>query len=364
LYIKNLNLKNYRNYKDETIEPINGINILYGKNAQGKTNIAEAIYYLSTGKSFRTKSDRDLINFDHDFAYINATYQTVAGNNVEEAVIKTDGKKSFSINYMPIRKLGDLFGNFSCIAFTPEDIKAIKESPGLRRKLVDVEISKIRKSYYFELRNYLKILAEKNKLLKSNISPEKKELIFVYNEQLSKCVKNIITFRKAFIVQISEDFKNIYNFLAQEERNAHIEYKPCVDLVDIESTFLLKINENIEKEILYKKSFFGPHKEDFIFMLDGKEAKNFCSQGQQRTLMLAYKLAVLNIIKEKTNEQPVLVLDDVFSELDGSRQAQLCELLEDTQVFITTAIKLNIKIPHSFYLVKDANIIEIDSNIK
>ena len=358
MHITTLTLKNYRNYTAETIQPVNGINILYGKNAQGKTNIIEAIYYLSTGKSFRTKNDKDLIKFDCDFSYIKADFKTTAGNNVEEAVIKTDGKKSFNINYMPIKKLGDLFGNFSCIAFTPEDIKAIKETPGLRRRLVDIEISKIKKSYYFDLKNYYKILAEKNMLLKSMITPEKKELLIVYNEQLSKCVSRIVSFRKAFIDQIAVDFKNIYNFLSSQNKMAEVIYKPCVSFENIEETFLNKLNNNMQKEIDYRISLFGPHKEDYVFMLDGKEAKNFCSQGQQRTLMLAYKLSVLNIIHEKTADNPVLVLDDVFSELDYQRQLKICELLKNTQVFITTAVKLNIKQNHKTFVIDDAKIRE------
>jgi DNA replication and repair protein RecF len=358
LHIKELKIKQFRNYNIETIFPINGINVFYGENAHGKTNIVEAIYFLSTGKSFRTKNDTDLIKFECDYAYIKIGYKTLAGNNTEEAMIKKDGKKSFNINYMPIKRLGDLFGNFSCIAFTPEDIKAIKESPALRRKIIDVEISKIRKTYYFELKNYYRILSEKNKLLKAAINKQNRDLLFVYNEQLAKAVKKIISYRSAFIDQIKDDFEKIYRYLSGEEKKAHIIYKPCIEAQDIEQHFLEKVNANMQKEIDYKISLFGPHKEDFAFMLDEKEAKKFCSQGQQRTLMLAYKLAVLNIFKNKTNENPVLVLDDVFSELDYNRQKNVCTLLKDTQVFITTAVKLNIEADYKLFTIKDAKISE------
>jgi DNA replication and repair protein RecF len=358
LNLKTLTLNNFRNYKKEKLIPLNGLNILYGKNAQGKTNIVEAIYYLSTGKSFRTTRDTQLIMFNSEYAYIKAEFMTKAGKNSEEAMIKDDGAKSFKINSMPVKKLGHLFGNFSCIAFTPEDIKAIKETPSLRRKLIDVEISKIKPSYFFELKEYYKTLAEKNALLKSKIGEEQKRLISVYNEQLAKNAKVIISLRDIFIKELENDFKEIYWFLSGNKKNAELKYKPCVSLNNIEENFLEKLNSNLQREINYKQSFIGPHKEDMVFYLDEKEVKSFCSQGQQRTIMLAYKLSVMNIIKKRTDESPVLILDDVFSELDFDRQKSLTKFLSSSQVFITTAVPINVKESHKAFIISEGRVKE------
>jgi len=359
MYIHQLSLKNFRNYQSISFNPGKGLNIIYGKNAQGKTNLTEAIYYLSTGKSFRTSKDTQMIRFDQDFTYIQASFQTVAGNNSEEAMIKKDGTKSFKINAFPVKKLGDLFGNFSCIAFTPEDIKAIKETPALRRQLIDVEISKIKPAYLFELKAYYKTIAEKNALLKMPMSDSHHQLILVYNEQLAKQTKIIISLRNAFIKELKPEFEKIYQFLSGKKTKATIIYKPCIMDENIEQAFLKKINSLRSREIEYKQSFFGPHKEDISFFLNDEEVKFFSSQGQQRTVMLSYKLSVLSMIKKRTGESPVLILDDVFSELDYNRQQNISEFLSDSQVFVTTAVPINVKVPHKNFLVENNMIKEM-----
>lgn len=356
MHIVNLKLKDFRNYKNQELIPKKGLNILYGKNAQGKTNVVESVYYLSTGKSFRTPRDTQLIRFGEEFAYIKAEFKTRAGKNIEEAMIKKDGTKSFKINSLPVKKLGHLFGNFSCIAFTPEDIKAIKEAPSQRRRLIDVEISKIKPSYFFELKGYYKILGDKNALLKGRIGEDEKRLISVYNEQLAKYAKSIIGLRDAFLREVHESFQSIYSFISGKKNKADIKYKPCVGLKDTKKVFFEKVESLMHREIDYKQTFFGPHKEDMIFLLDEKEAKSYCSQGQQRTIMLSYKLAVLNMIKDRTDESPVLVLDDVFSELDFDRQKNLTEFLKESQVFITTAVPINVKEDHRAFIIEEGNI--------
>lgn len=352
MYIHQLTLRDFRNYQQLSFKPEKGLNIIYGKNAQGKTNLTEAIYYLSTGKSFRSMRDAQLIRFNCEYAYIHAAFQTFAGKNSEEAVIKNDGTKSFKINSMPVKKLGDLFGNFSCIAFTPEDIKAIKEAPALRRQLIDVEISKIKPAYLFELKDYYKTLSEKNALLKLPLNENNKRLISVYNEQLAKNAKTIISLRSAFIKELQPEFTAIHRNLSGKDKSAVIVYKPCIVGADIEQLFLEKVSSLMMREVEYKQSFFGPHKEDIAFFIDNEEVKFFSSQGEQRTVMLSYKLAVLSMIKKRTGESPVLILDDVFSELDFNRQKNVSEFLSESQVFITTAVPVNIKASHSIFLAE------------
>ncbi len=353
MHINRLSLKDFRNYEQLLLEPDPGLNILYGKNAQGKTNIAEAVYYLSTGKSFRTSRDTQMIRFNCQYAYINAAFKTNAGNNTEEAVIKRDGTKSFKINALPVKKLGNLFGHFSCIAFTPEDIKAVKETPSLRRRLMDVEISKIKPAYLFELKAYYKTLAEKNTLLRSPLNEDTRRLISVYNEQLAKNTKTIIGLRTAFIKELQPEFEAVYRFISGKEKQARMIYKPCVQTADIVQGFLEKAESMLPREAEYHQSFFGPHKEDMMFYIDDEEVKSFSSQGQQRTVMLSYKLAVLSMVKKRTGESPVLILDDVFSELDFERQKNLSEFLSESQVLITTAVPINVKTAHRAFIVEN-----------
>ena len=356
MYINRLSLKDFRNYKQLQLEPSPGLNILYGNNAQGKTNIAEAVYYLSTGKSFRTSRDTQMIRFDCHYAYIHAAFKTKAGNNTEEAVIKKDGSKSFKINAFPVKKLGDLFGNFSCIAFTPEDIKAVKETPSLRRRLMDVEISKIRPAYLFELKDYYKTLAEKNTLLRRPLNENTKRLISVYNEQLAQNTKTIIGLRTAFIKELQPEFEMVYRFISGKETKARMEYKPCIQSENIIQGFLKKAETMLPRESEYHQSFFGPHKEDMVFYLGDDAVRHFSSQGQQRTVMLSFKLAVLSMVKKRTGESPVLILDDVFSELDFERQKNLGEFLSESQVLITTAVPINIKTDHNAFMVDSGTI--------
>ncbi len=356
MFIKTLLLKDFRNYQQISLSPQNGLNILYGKNAQGKTNLVEAVYYLSTGKSFRTNRDVQLIRFDAESARISAAYQTLSGGNTIEAVLKKDGTKSFNINAMPIKKLGHLFGHFSCVAFTPEDIKAVKETPALRRRLIDLEIAKIRPAYFFDLKSYYQVLSEKNALLKKRIGEDEKRLISVYNEQMAVHAKTIIRLRTAFLEELKEAFNQTYRLISGEDKTAGIIYRASVEPENIENAFLSKAGSLMSREIEYRQSLFGPHKEDFVFMLDEHDLKLYGSQGQQRTVMLAYKLAVLNMVKERTGESPVLILDDVFSELDFSRQNRLTELLAASQVFITTAVPINIKQTYHAFVVENGQI--------
>ena len=356
MFIKSLSLKNFRNYDKISLSPQNGLNILYGKNAQGKTNLVEAVYYLSTGKSFRTNRDVQMLRFNSEMACINASFITMAGGNTIDAILKKDGSKSFNINAMPIKKLGHLFGHFSCIAFTPEDIKAVKEAPTLRRRLIDLEIAKIKPAYFFDLKAYYQVLAEKNALLKKKIGENEKRLISVYNEQLANHAKTIIRLRNSFLSEMEAAFDETYRFISGEEKKANIIYHASVEPKNIEQTFLNKVNSMMAREIEYRQSLFGPHKEDFSFMLDDKDLKLYGSQGQQRTVMLAFKLAVLNMVKEKTGESPVLILDDVFSELDFSRQNRLTEQLSSSQVFITTAVPINVKKNYQAFIVENGQI--------
>ncbi|MEX1307980.1 MAG: DNA replication and repair protein RecF, partial [Eubacteriales bacterium] len=253
MFIKSLSLKDFRNYNKISLSPQNGLNILYGKNAQGKTNLVEAIYYLSTGKSFRTNRDGQMISFEKDAAYINAGFNTRAGSNTMNAILKKDGTKSFTINAMPIKKIGHLFGHFSCIAFTPEDIKAVKEAPALRRRLIDMEISKIKPAYFFDLKSYYQILAEKNALLKRKIGIDEKRLIGVYNEQLAKHAKSIIHLRQAFLTEMKPSFDKTYRFISGEDKTAIINYHSSVEPKNIEQAFLDKVNSLMTREIEYKQ---------------------------------------------------------------------------------------------------------------
>jgi len=346
LYVKRLSLVNFRNYKKLQIDFNRKYNIIYGKNAQGKTNILEAIFLCSTGRSHRTKKDAELIKFNEDAYYIKINVcRESADSEIEFYYSKIEGKK-VKINNIPIKKNIELMGKLNTVMFSPEDLSIVKGSPSERRRFIDIAISQIKPSYFYNLQRYKKILTERNCLLKDLTKNSKlKSTLEIWNESLADAGAKIINERKSFINVLNEIVKGKHKDLTASNEIINIQYQPSIrvenswKVKEIKDVFLKRLEENFEKEIKTSSTLIGPQRDDLIISINGNDVKIFGSQGQQRTVVLSLKLSEVEIVKVLTGELPVLLLDDVFSELDEKRQKYLINNIDGTQVFITTTEK-------------------------
>ena len=341
--LKQVKLKNFRNYKDTTVEFDDGINFLVGDNAQGKTNLLESIYFCAMGKSFKNIKEKLLINFDSNNASINLNFSTLAGEKTIDIFLSNETKKTVKINKLPISKLTQLIGTLNVVLFSPDELKLVKEVPEDRRKFLDISISQFDKAYMFELIRYEQILKQRNCVLKSFQSRENKiEQLKIWTPQLINSAELIINKRIKFIEKLNNIAKNIHKEIKEEE-NLDIFY--CIDnTIHIKNYLSNLFQNNLEKELQMQHTLFGPHRDDIIFKINNKDCKYFCSQGQQRTVSLSLKLALMEIVKEYNHEYTVLLLDDVLSELDENRQLKLLKITSKYQTFITaTSIQPNFK---------------------
>ena len=333
------------------------INIIYGNNAVGKTNLIESINYVSSGKSFRNVSDLKLIKEGEKEASIVANYISKYSRGKVDIKIIGEQKKIIKINSMPIRKMSELMGVMNSVVFYPDDLKIIKDSPSLRRRMIDVELCKIDPSYYSSLQNFNKVLKNKNRLLKENEID--RVLIGIYNDQLSGYGYQIIEKRRRFIEDLNKKSREFYSNFNDINEDLDVIYRSCIGENDDSDDLRKKIEENYDLELKNRTSLIGPHREDLEILINNKDSKIYASQGQQRTAMLAIKISFLYIAEEIAGERPVLLLDDVFSELDERRKSTLMDIISDIQVFITcTDIDgLNIKNKARITRIEDGKIV-------
>ncbi len=338
MYIKRIILKDFRNYENLSLQFNSNVNIFLGKNAQGKTNLLEAIYISSLGKSFRTNRDSEMIGFDKSSAKVFVETDKDGYEGSVEIVINQDSKKFVKVDGVKIRKYSELLKNVYSVIFSPEDLKIVKDEPEKRRKFVDRELCQIKPSYYDNLSNYKKILLERNAYLKE-IEIDK-EVLDVWDIQLAKYGAKIIHQRAEFIEKINEISSKIHKSVTNDKENLRIEYDPNVkmseDKLTLEECFYDILKDSFNNDLRQRTTTRGPHKDDLQFFIDNINVRNYGSQGQQRTTALSLKLAELAIIKEETGEDAILLLDDVMSELDFERQEFLVKTLKDVQLFITT----------------------------
>lgn len=333
MFLKNIRLIHFRNYEQLNMDFYPGINILYGKNAQGKTNVLEAINICANGKSFRVNTDSKTIMFEQGEAYIKAEFVRNGETNYIEVLIEKEKKKGLKINGIPARSLKELLGNLYVVVFSPEDIKTAKEGPSLRRGFLDGEISKIRPSYVDALKKYTRIIAEKNAVLRSKRVKNPETVLEAYNDQLESYIKIILKNRKSYIKKLNEYVNRTHQEISGGTEKITIRYKETIPEKQVRET----LQKLVKKEIADFGCAAGPHRDDIDIMINDKDVRIYASQGQLRTLMLAIKTACLRILEESTGEMPVLLLDDVFSELDDTRKKNLLHVLRGIQVFITTA---------------------------
>lgn len=354
MILKSVVLENYRNYIFQEINLNSTINIFLGKNAQGKTNFIEAVYYLSTGRTFRNNRDQEIINWQGNFFRIKGKInkENTAREIEIEIYYDREGNKQIKINGVKYKKLADLFGYLQVIVFSPDDLSIIKGSPAERRKYIDMEICQLIPGHYNTLTSYNKILTQRNNLLKE-IRDHKCSIdtLDVWNEQLIKYGSIIIKKRIDFLKKVVPWARKIQQELTGGKEELDIKYSslivnnPQMELKDIAEKFKLLINQNKMQEIKKAYSIFGPHRDDIIFYTNNNDLKLFGSQGQQRTGILSLKIAELNLFNYNNQEYPILLLDDVMSELDDLRREFLINIIRknNIQTFITGANLENIE---------------------
>ena len=337
MYIKKLKLTNFRNYTSAELEFSALTNIIYGNNAQGKTNILEAVYLFSQGKSYRAKTDKELVKFDSDFAGLKIEFEDSERVHSGKMQILRDGRKAVRINHVNITKLSQLMNYLNVVMFSPEDLNIVKGSPNVRRRFTDSAISQLYPSYLASLMEYNKVLDQKNSLLRSARLSGKnvRDTLWIWNEQLASVAVRIMNARREFIEQIASSAQTIGNDISGEKLS--IRYVPNIRLEDIDAESVYTyLNERAEREIDAASSQYGIQRDDLEIMINGRDSKLYASQGQQRTAALSLKIAQSEYINEIKGEYPVLLLDDIMSELDIKRRMYLSERICDKQVLITS----------------------------
>lgn len=332
MIIQRLELCNFRNYEKLNIDLDEKTNILYGKNAQGKTNLLEAAYFSSTTKSHKQAKDKDLIKIGENESHVKAFVKKDDREYEIDIHLINGQKKKLALNHIPQKKAVDIFGIIKAIFFSPEDLDIVKRGPEVRRRFLDMELCQIDKIYLNDLILYKRILLQRNKLLKEYlINSNIDELLQVWNEKLIIYGKRIIKKRKEFINEIEPVFKSNYKKISNNSEQIEIEYIPNTD----ENNFEKNLNEKKKEEIRHGQTKVGPHKDDIRFKIKGLDVRTYGSQGQQRSCALSLKLSEIEIMERITGEKPILLLDDVLSELDTDRQKKLLNSLYDVQTIIT-----------------------------
>ena len=332
MYIESIELKNYRNYEYLSIDFHEGTNIFYGDNAQGKTNVLEAVYLCGTTKSHRGSKDRDIIRFDSEESHIR---MMVRRDNISHKIdmhLKKSKSKGIAIDGIPIKKAAELFGIVNMVFFSPEDLNIIKNGPAERRRFMDLELCQLNKIYLQDLANYNKVLNQRNKLLKDiGYSQGLMATLDIWDMQLANYGKKIISLREQFLQELNEILTRIHSNLTGGKELIQLEYEPSVRA----ENFDIQLAEDREKDLKMKLTSSGPHRDDFCVRVNGIDIRKFGSQGQQRTAALSLKLSEIYLVKKITRENPILLLDDVLSELDSNRQNYLLKSIHDIQTMIT-----------------------------
>ena len=338
MYIKELRLKNFRNYRDLAIGFDRRVNLITGQNAQGKTNLIEALYMSSMGRSFRTSRDSEMILFGEDSAYIKVLAEKELISTKVEIMLSRYSKKAVRKDGSAVRKTSDLLDNIIIVIFSPDDLKIVKDEPEKRRRFIDRELSQIKPAYFDAFVKYRRALLERNTYLKSQ--DVKESMLEIWDEGLIKYGALLMKYRRDFISEISGISGDIHEKITNGREKLTLKYDPDVDLAGDTATQEEFIERELvssrEKDMRTGSTSAGPQKDDFIFMIDGINVRNFGSQGQQRTSALSLKLAELELIRKETGENAVLLLDDVMSELDEERREYLIRALSENQIFITT----------------------------
>lgn len=344
MFLKDLSLKNYRNYNKVNVSFENTVNVILGENAQGKTNLIESIYVLAIAKSHRTSKDKELISWDEEYAKISGRIEKRNGPLSLDLIISNKGKKA-KVNSLEQKKLSSYIGALNIVMFAPEDLNLVKGSPQVRRRFLDIEIGQVMPLYMHDLSLYQKILQQRNHLLKQLQTRKTNEFMMldVLTSQLIEVAARITIKRYEFVLMLQKWAESIHKSISRGLETLTIKYKPSldvseiVDLSKIIEGYTEKFGKMKEKEVERGMTLLGPHRDDLLFFINGKDVQTYGSQGQQRTTALSLKLAEIELIYSELQEYPLLLLDDVLSELDDYRQSHLLNTIQGkVQTFVTT----------------------------
>ncbi len=332
MIVRSLELKDYRNYNNLNIPFSDGTNILYGENAQGKTNILEAIYLCGTTKSHRGSKDKEIIKFDQEEAHIRVFLEKNQISHRIDLHLKRNKAKGVAIDGIPIKRQGELFGMLNLVFFSPEDLYIIKNGPSERRRFLDLELCQLDKIYLSNLSNYNKVLDQRNNLLKQiGFNRNLLDTLYVWDEKLMDYGQRIIESRHNFVIRLNDLVNRIHKKLSGGKEELFLQYEPNVT----KSNFENKLKKSLERDLNLKTTNIGPHRDDLSFTINGIDIRKYGSQGQQRTAALSCKLAEIELVKSVIKDKPILLLDDVLSELDRQRQNHLLDSIGDIQTIIT-----------------------------
>ena len=332
MVIKSLELLNYRNYEKLSLDFSDKTNILFGDNAQGKTNVLEAIYVCSTTKSHRGSKDKELIRFGCDDAHIRLMTERQGTLHKIDMHLKKNHVKGAAIDGLPAKRSSELMGVVNVVFFSPEDLAMIKNGPANRRRFIDMELCQLNKLYLYQIAGYNKVVNQRNNLLKQiSFRPDLKDTLDVWDSQLADYGKKVIKSRRDFIKELNELAAPIHEKLSGGRERLAISYSPSVAEHDFEKQLLLQR----DRDLVLKSTGIGPHRDDISFYTNDVDIRKYGSQGQQRTAALSLKLAEIEFVRHSLKDTPVLLLDDVLSELDSFRQNYLMESINDIQTIIT-----------------------------
>ena len=354
MHIKSLQLNNFRNYEKLEISFDRNTNILYGDNAQGKTNILEAVYLCGTSKSHRGNKDREMVRFGMEEAHIRMELEKKEIPSRIDMHLHKQRPKGIAINGVPIRKARELMGDINMGFFSPEDLNIIKNGPSERRRFMDIELCQLNGFYVNSLAGYNKTLNQRNRLLKDiSFQPGLEKTLDIWDMQLLKYGKELIRERKSFLNELNETVKEVHSRLTGGQEEISVIYEPSSG----ENSFEADLLSGRERDLKLKMSGTGPHRDDFCVMVNGIDIRKYGSQGQQRTSALSLKLSEIYLVKNKIKDTPVLLLDDVLSELDSSRQNYLMDSIHDIQTIITCT-GLDEFVSHQFEINKVFHIVQ------
>lgn len=335
MYIKEIELKDFRNYEEIRISFSDKVNIFLGNNAQGKTNLLEGIYLNAMARSFKTTRDKELIRFGKEFCKVRTCAIIDEEEQITEIVITKDGKKGIKADGLKLNRISELLERIYIVIFSPEDLKIVKDEPEKRRKFIDRELCQIKPGYFNDLNNYKKALKQRNTYLKE--SEIEHSVLDIWDYELAKYGAQVILKRKEFIEKIDQISRNIHDNISGGSEKLLLKYEANVSRFENTEAYFYELLKNTRSDdIRNRTTSRGPHKDDLKIEADGIDLRKYGSQGQQRTAALSLKLSEIKLIEEETGDRPILLLDDVLSELDNDRQSFLINSLGGNQLFITT----------------------------
>ena len=329
-------LDHYRSYEACELAPCEGVNVLLGDNGQGKTNVLEALYLCCTGRSHRTRQDRELIRWGADFAAVRVEARRRDGSHEVEILLPALGRRKIKVSGQEIARSGELMGHVTGVLFSPEDLRTVKDGPAERRRFVDMALSQIKPAYYYALQRYARALKQRNEALKAVAAqPAFMATLDAWDEQLATAGAELMRHRRAYIEQLSRTASETHRDIADGREKLEIRYLPSVTMGDDVQSNLEALFGARENDVRRMTTTVGAHRDDVQILVEGRDVRAFGSQGQQRTAALSMRLSELDVMREQLGEWPMLMLDDVMSELDPGRRRQLVSHLKGIQTFIT-----------------------------